>query len=392
MLAKIKWIYVSKALIKKYSILSFEFDYYLKLNNNKVNIALYIINVQYQMGQSQTKDNEPSMTFEYKIEKYAKLTKDNSYSILNNFCTKYFNPNYAFSIQKNALKNKNLSISDIINNIQNDSDIGILFSKFNYENEFIEIDSKYDPGLLLLKELHFDNVCAKIKISDCGTYYYFTPNRYMPTHWIALIRDLIENRLEIDKKCIHLYNSLSSDVSAIKINKVSYLWTLPKQKYEYIEAMSFDDLMKIVTKVLKLNSVYAFFQVVPTAHTLIPNSLSYYQNNTNYRSDDFIARNINPTKLCDVFVEFACKQHSYMGSFSYSHAVEGGFGFDFHHKGDPLVELLWYSNLYTFTRFDIRGNTVFLRQHGTNLWYLLLLNFWIKKFGVRTTPLTVPGL
>ena len=290
-----------------------------------------------------------------------KLTYDNDnlkynyLCMLDTFCIKYFNSDYIFSIPEKKFIEKKTTVKDILNKIFKNKNIFILFSKFNFENNILSIDSDMDAGLFLLKSLEIKNVDPCILIEIVNGSYVFTPNIYFPAHWVSFVRDLINEELEI------IEDNFNSETTSINKNK-SIL--THENKSNYILNMPLENLEKIIINMLSINSQQISFKV------LQPNFAAIKEN-----------------ALCESFSKYASYKHSFMGYFFV--LKKGGFTFDAHHTNDPLTELIKQTGNLSTNMFDINGTVVFEKQENVNLWYFLMVYFWMKQFGIQISELTM---
>ena len=84
------------------------------------------------------------------------------------------------------------------------------------------------------------------------------------------------------------------------------------------------------------------------------------------------------------FTKFAEKKRCFMGNLIYDSKYPNKFSFEYHHRNDPVHELIKCAELNVDSIYNIEGNFKLKRTHGTNLWYLFLLSFWLNKFGIKT--------
>jgi hypothetical protein len=220
----------------------------------------------------------------------------------------------------------------------------------------------------------------------------------MPTHIMAFIRDLIDkniyaNILIPDQHLTYLnswcgksetynfyycnifaYNDYIDSNNVLYITKLSNIFINDKDIYDstsglnFIDSTDIQNLIKITIDCLnKYNYCNIFnFKVI---------------------NRDFFAGDGHGSELCENFIKFAKDKYSFMKNFSSAFACEGGFTFDMHHNNDPLYYFAKKLPMYTSSKTDLRGNNDFHRHYSTNLWYLLILYYWLNEYGIETTDL-----
>lgn len=319
-------------------------------------------------------DDQLYMTFAYKPWRYDEITKDNMYSILDDFIVRYFNTNYIFSINKKC----DISLQKIFNMVASEK---IKFMDIKYSDKTFMIEVLNDPGLELLKLFKFDNIKSSITVNETDTHYVFSPNEYMPTCIMSFFRDLIIKniKLSIDgdifdefideydtKDIVGYYNDNNSN--GIKIDGGSTLLSKHSEIKNIIKKVDLKDLKDMMNKIGEKNFCELSFTIL---------------------DDNFLAAHGNRNKSCDDFIKYASTKYSFMKDFGYAYAYEGGFTFQSHHTNDPLNKLMKYTNCYISSRYDLRGMNKFRRQYSTNGWYMWMLHYWLNEYGVKVSDMKI---
>ena len=301
-----------------------------------------------KFGPSMKKYNDPLyMTFAYKPYRYNKLTIEEFPEIFNYFCASYFNVEYSFEIVNDH------ATDDKIKDILNNNNLGILFNSIEYKDNKIFLESENDPGLLFLKllDVYERPYISLQKHNDHDDMFVVKGSKTCPTHWVSLFMDLFSDLTYYEKK-EHLYPYASyyqNNKTNIKLKEMNY---------------TLSEIQEIINKVIQLNFMNKQFSVTDS---------------------DFNAQRVSDK--CVKFIKYANKLNSFYKYFHIAGAFEGGFSFETHHILDPLTRLAKYSNSYLSSRYDLRGSKHFNRQYSTNLWYLMLMYFWMKQFGLDLTEL-----
>lgn len=344
---------------------------------------------------------------------YQKITSKFHYVCrLNDCLNRYFNKNYKFKLEKDDVYLKNIEdVKQFVLNCLNKPEKQMPFIDFAISDTInattnslftINVVIKYDPFIALLRELHFENINAKITVMEQNDNFIFIPNNFMPTQCMAFIRDLIDsnicdnfkdqipNQTFYSANCMwndytynyyvsvkqHITNNnmLNSNFPILNTNKLFCVFVNDKDIYDstsglnFIEEISYEDLILLSTKCLNNNnySIHSGFKVL----------------NNNFFAGDGVG-----SSLCEGFIRFAKNKYSFMKKFGSAFACEGGFTFDYHYSSDPIYLFAKVLPMYTSSRTDLRGNNEFHRHYSTNLWHLFLLYFWLNEFGIKTTEI-----
>lgn len=351
-----------------------------------------------------------------------KITSINEYLCkLNNVSNLYFNKNYKFKLEKDDIYLKNINdlkqfITTCVNKSFSGENGNKQFIKFKISNIInssinnglftINVILKYDPFISLLRELHFENIEAKITVMEKENDFIFIPNNFIPTHCMVFIRDLIDLNIN-NNNTINLINSIPDQSFLSRSSFFSdntYNYYLFTTKF-----INVDDLFNSNNKILYTNNVSCVFlndldiYDATTGLTFI-NEISFNDlielsikclNNNNYQiytkfkvlNENFVAGDGEGSDLCNQFIKYAKTKYSFMKVFGSAFACEGGFTFNHHHINDPIYSFARCLPMHTSSKTDLRGNNEFHRHYSTNLWYLFLLYFWLNEYGINTTEL-----
>lgn len=242
--------------------------------------------------------------------------------------------------------------------------------------------SELDPGLYLLDRLTAPTSLLAdprlvVTFSTCDDII-IKPNKFVPAHWMHLLADLIEHTCRFHAEIyqtkpmrIDVFAEFDTDKVLTEVYNLNYF----------------------VKQMADLNSCRCEFKVILLQDmATAPRLKDMFGKDTIYSVNDFYPGDKCMSEKCKDFLRFIAGKRCFHGPVLPAQAAEGGFNFGLQQKNSAITQLLRVLPGYVAdNRFDLRTSNssndgiVFRTMFGVDKWYVLMLHFWLRKFGVAVT-------